>query len=163
LRRLRGSAPRVVLVVCHGNICRSPYAAALLRRALPQSTQKAVRIVSAGFSGPGRSCPQFAIDVAATRGFDLSQHRSQPLTSQTVGAADLIVVMERGQGEALRRLWHSNGCPVLVLGDLDPNPIDTRQIEDPVEQSREIFERSYSRIERCVQELAAAVRERSAI
>jgi hypothetical protein len=46
---------------------------------------------------------------------------------------------------------------VLVLGDLDPEPIETRVIRDPVEQPKEVFELSYSRIERCVEELARAV------
>jgi protein-tyrosine phosphatase len=159
LRHLRGCPPpRFVLVVCHGNICRSPYAAALLRHALTQSAPDAVRVESGGCVGSsGRPCPPIAVEVAAARGLDLSRHRSQTLTPHNVGAADLVVVMDRAQRGVLRRLFNGDGRDVLVLGDLDPDPIDTRQIEDPVEQSREIFERSYSRIERCVRQLVQAV------
>ena len=46
---------------------------------------------------------------------------------------------------------------VLVLGDLDPQPIETRVIRDPVRQPLEVFEQTYARIERCVRELARAI------
>src|SRR6266700_3534397 len=69
--------PRTILVVCHGNICRSPFAAGLLARALgPAGT----RVASAGFVGPGRPAPAEGSIAAARRGIDLSRHRSQLLT-----------------------------------------------------------------------------------
>lgn len=158
LRRLRSSpAPRVVLVVCHGNICRSPYAAALLREELSRSARTTVRVESAGFALSGRPCPPFALEVAASRGFDLAKHRSQQLTPDSISTADVIIVMDRAQREALRMFGRRNGRAALVLGDLDPNPIETRQIEDPVEQAKEVFERSYTRLERCVREFATAI------
>src|SRR5882672_7129834 len=85
VRRLsRRPPPQGVLVVCHGNICRSPYAAARLRRLLGSGTQ----VTSAGFVGPGRACPDVAIEVAAARGLDLSGHQSQLLAPPAVFAAD---------------------------------------------------------------------------
>jgi len=45
----------------------------------------------------------------------------------------------------------------LRLGDLDPEPIETRVIQDPVEQPKNVFERCYSRINRCVSQLVQAV------
>jgi hypothetical protein len=42
----------------------------------------------------------------------------------------------------------------VVLGDLDPLPIRQRTIQDPWGASDAVFEDSYSRIERCVRELA---------
>ena len=64
--------------------------------------------------------------------------------------------MDEAQRRAVRVLFGRDRGDVLVLGDLDPQPIDMREIEDPVEQSREVFERSYSWIERCVRELGKA-------
>ena len=65
LRRLRRTPPlRSVLFICHGNICRSPYAAAAARRLLPES----VAVESAGFIGPDRPSPPEAVAVAAERG-----------------------------------------------------------------------------------------------
>ncbi len=62
------SAERVpisVLVICNGNIFRSPFAAAVLRRALELRGLGRVRVDSAGFAGPGRATPAGA--VAAER------------------------------------------------------------------------------------------------
>jgi protein-tyrosine-phosphatase len=154
VRRLsRRPPPQFVLVVCHGNICRSPYAAAFLRSRLPPL----VRVASAGFMGPGRPCPDVAVEVAAARGLDLSGHRSQLLAPPEVYAADLIVVMDTTQRWGIRALFGRLGNDVLLLGDLDPEPIETREIRDPVEQPKEVFDLSYSRIERCVEELVRAV------
>src|SRR2546427_199033 len=66
LALLRRHAPvRSVLVVCHGNMCRSPFAAGLLR---PWLSGRGVRVDSAGFLGPGgRSPPEAVADLAALR------------------------------------------------------------------------------------------------
>ena len=148
-----GRAPGVVLVVCHGNICRSPYAAGALRRRLPAAFAAAVRVDSAGFVGPHRGAPPEAIQVAAGRGVDLSGHRSKLLTPQMVAGADLIVVMEARQATTIAGFYRRARRDILVLGDLDPWPIETRTIRDPFEQPAEVFEASYARIDRCLDEL----------
>ncbi len=163
LRRLRDyPAPRVVLVVCHGNICRSPYAATLLRREFTGGAHRSIRIESAGFVGWGRPCPPEAVEVAAALGVDLSKHLSNMLVPSGVADADLIVVMDKLQARALRDLFGCDVRDVIVLGDLDPEPIETRMIQDPIEQSKEVFERCYSRINRCVGQLVQAVADHAA-
>ena len=158
LDRLRGCPlPRVVLVVCHGNICRSPYAASVLDRELTRSAKGPIRVESSGFVGWGRPCPPMAVEVAAARGVDLSKYRSNRLTPPGVSVADLIVVMDKVQARALRRLFEPDVGEVLILGDLDPEPIETRHIQDPYDQPKEVFERCYSRIDRCVRQLVQVV------
>ena len=143
-------APLTVLVVCSGNICRSPYAAAKLRALLRERGHQGVRVDSAGFVGSHREPPTEAIEAGSARGLDLRRHRSRVISAEAAGRADLIVVMEPGHvGQVLSRF------PVprerlLVLGDLDPQPIGTRMIRDPVQQSRAVFLQCYSRIDRCL-------------
>jgi protein-tyrosine-phosphatase len=149
--------PQRVLFVCHGNICRSPYAAAALAGRLPLPLRGVVRVDSAGFFGPGRPVPPNGIAVAARRGLNLSAHRSRLLTPSPSGGADLVVVMEPGQRRALRGLIGRDGHAILVLGDLDPEPVTTRAILDPVDQPEAAFEASYARIDRCLDTLVAAV------
>jgi protein-tyrosine-phosphatase len=67
------------------------------------------------------------------------------------------VVMETAQRREICRRFGRSPRDVIVLGDLDPEPIDTRRIDDPVDQGLEVFEASYARIERCVGELARAL------
>jgi protein-tyrosine phosphatase len=147
--------PGTILVVCHGNICRSPFAAGLLSRALgPRGT----RVTSAGFVGPGRAAPAEGSIAAARRGIDLSGHRSQLLTPVLAAEAHVIVVMDaRQQRMVCERFGRAPG-DVIVLGDLDPQAIATRAIHDPVDQPLEAFEESYARIERCVDALVAELR-----
>lgn len=146
----RRRPPRTVLFVCHGNICRSPYAQQLLQKRLPARVGDRLRVVSAGFTGPNRASPPEARAQAGRCGLDLSPHRSQVLSAEVIGKSDLIFVMDVLQQRAICRRFGRSEKDVLILGDLDPRPIDRRTIRDPVEQPEEVFAASYERIERCI-------------
>ncbi len=148
--RARG-CPSSVLVVCHGNICRSPFAAAVLSTALKDW---GVTVSSAGFVGPGRPAPFMARRAAAARGIELVRHRSRALTPALVRDAALIVVMEPAQRTALRRAYGAAARDVVVLGDFDPEPVEHRAITDPFDLPMDVYERVYARIERCARVLA---------
>jgi protein-tyrosine phosphatase len=156
LRQLRRHRmPRGVLFVCHGNICRSPYAAAAFRARLGNAGQ-VVHVASAGFIGPIRAAPRMAQEVAADRGLDLRDHRSATLSPVALSRVDIVAVMEPEQAAGVTRLFPTTAF-VLVLGDLDPEPNGGRVIADPLDRSRDAFDASYDRIDRCVAELARAL------
>ena len=138
--------PRRVLFICHGNICRSPFAAAAARRLLPADTV----VESAGFIGPDRASPAEAVAAATEVGIDLRPHRSRVLTPGTLRAADLVIVMDAGQKERLALGRTDLLSRIELLGDFDPEPIERRTIPDPVERPVEAFRSCYARIERCV-------------
>ena len=82
------------LVVCTGNICRSPMAEAMLRQ---ECSQRGVPdgIASAGVAAvPGQAATQEAVRAVRAWGLDLSGHRSQPSTSDLVGGSALVLTME---------------------------------------------------------------------
>ena len=108
-----------VLFVCHGNICRSPYAAEVARKLLPAT----VTVESAGFIGPDRPSPPEAVAVAAERGIDLSPHRSQVIELEHVREVDLVLVMDSRQRHRLVSSMPELDGRVVLLGDLDPEPI----------------------------------------
>jgi protein-tyrosine-phosphatase len=151
----RRPRPARLLAVCHGNICRSPVVAALLGRDL---APLGIEVQSAGFTGPNRPPPREAVAAAARRGVDLSEHRSRLLTADLVRAVDLIVVMDPAQQRAVCERFGSWPRDVIVLGDLDPAPVQTRTIRDPVNQPSDVFDESYERIERCVRQLVRVLR-----
>lgn len=154
-RHLRArQAPTSVLFVCEGNIYRSPYAAACLSAML--APNGGVRIASAGFKGPDRSCPPEAQVFARSRGYDLSTHRSRLLDAVAPADWDLIVVMDAQQADRLSAQFGTERARVLVLGDLDPEPIDRRGIADPWKSPELVLAGSYARVERCVREFAAS-------
>src|SRR5256885_14752348 len=86
--------PASVLVICNGNIFRSPFAAAVLRRALELRGLGRVRVDSAGFAGAGRPTPADPVAAAARRAIDLSRHASQLVMAGVVRAAALMLPME---------------------------------------------------------------------
>jgi protein-tyrosine-phosphatase len=98
------------------------------------------------------------VQAAAARAVDLSRHLSQLATLEMLGAADLVVVMDVRQETALRRQFGWRRRAALVLGDLDPQPIQARHIWDPVDQPASVFDETYARIDRCVGVLGELVR-----
>jgi protein-tyrosine-phosphatase len=143
-----------LLVVCHGNICRSPFAAALLRSAL---ADRGVQVESAGFVAAGRRPPADALAAAARHGVDLSAYRSRVLTAEAARAAHLIVVMDPIQRRAIRDRFGRAEPDLLILGDLDPEAVGIRTIRDPVKQPLRVFEDTYARIDRCVRALVQGI------
>jgi len=151
-------APRRVLYICLGNVCRSPYAEVASRRDASDWGTNPPTWHSAGFIGPDRPAPPFALDVATARGAPLDTHRSQVASQPLVDESDLIVVMEAYQASELA-LRFGRRRNVVVLGDFDPMPISTRTIRDPWNRERDDFERSYERIDRCLGVLAKTIRK----
>ena len=135
-----------VLVVCHGNICRGPFAAAILGRWLARA---GISVQSAGFVGAGRRSPPEAILAASRRGVNLSTHRSSTLTSDMVRTAGLVVAMDAAQAREIRRRFGKPSGQVLVLSDFDPVEAAPRAIDDPFGQPAATYDRVYARIERC--------------
>jgi protein-tyrosine phosphatase len=84
-----------ILVVCTGNICRSPMAEAFLRRALEDRLgDRSPRVRSAGVIGrPGVPAMEESVRAAAERGTDISKHVVTRLDARLIADADLIVTM----------------------------------------------------------------------
>ncbi|GAA4358704.1 low molecular weight protein-tyrosine-phosphatase [Variovorax defluvii] len=130
-----------VLVVCTGNICRSPLAAAMLSRDLSGRT-----IASAGLAAPvGAPADPMALEFAAARGLDLSAHRARHVTLAMCQTADLILVMELRQQAELRRRYPQVWGKVFRLGG-----VDGFDIADPYRKPRKAFEAA------CVEVVAGA-------
>jgi protein-tyrosine phosphatase len=157
---LRRSEVTSILFVCHGNVCRSPYAAVAFARALDRRAGVSVQVASAGFIGPGRIPPETALAVAERRGLDLSHHRSRLVTPEIIHAASVVVVMATNQAAGIRARY-GRDVRVLMLGDLDPLPIATRTVTDPWGRSADVFDMVFDRIDRCIGELVRLVTEGS--
>ena len=156
-RQLTEKSIRSVLFVCHGNVYRSPYAAAAFKRALAATPLSAsIKVASAGFTAPGRRAPEGALNAARTRGIDLSSHLSTLVTAHGVADMDLVAVMSEDQARGIRSRYGPD-VTLLVLGDLDPLPIESRTITDPLGSEVKVVEQVYSRIDRCVEKLAELI------
>jgi protein-tyrosine phosphatase len=148
-----------MLVLCYGNICRSPYAAAVLAREL-KNRDIPIVVEQGGFFGPGRPASSTAQSVALTRGTDLYGHRSKLITRELAGGNCLVIVMEGWQASRAVKEYGASGQRTLLLGDLDPQPISERIVSDPYGKETAEFVKTYDRIDRCVAELVAILGRR---
>lgn len=146
----RDGRPGSLLVVCYGNICRSPYAAARLRELVDVQGDASFTVESAGFILPGRKCPEIARKIARRRGIDLEEHRSRVVDRAMLDRAGVVLVMTPEQRRQIRRDVASAGSPpVLLLGDFDEQAPPRRMILDPYGQSETVFSDVFDRIDRC--------------
>ena len=92
-----------ILVVCSGNICRSPVAEGLLRRGVQRRFGvEAPDVSSAGTIGlEGSPATPESVQAALERGVDISAHRARRLTDPMVQRADLVVCMAAEHREAI--------------------------------------------------------------
>jgi hypothetical protein len=91
VRRLARRA-RTILFVCHGNICRSPFAEVYARKVFDDvSDGGAIRVISSGyFPKSGRCSPDEAQAAVEAFGLSLAAHRSSVVSEQAVTESDLI-------------------------------------------------------------------------
>ena len=120
-----------VLMVCTGNICRSPMAAGLASYFLPQALQDRVQISSAGVSAlhgnpaePNAKAAMSGLDI------DISSHRARQITGELAGRVDLILTMEIMQRAMVRRMLFWKNAKVRLLTDYCPQSHEP-DIKDP--------------------------------
>lgn len=106
--------PRI-LVVCTGNLCRSPLVEALLRRELAAAGVDA-DVSSAGLGAPPSMCPDRRLRrVANELGVDVDEHRSRLVSSDDVRRSDLVLTMTSEQSEQVGVLDPSAADRVVTL------------------------------------------------
>ncbi|PKO87545.1 MAG: phosphotyrosine protein phosphatase [Betaproteobacteria bacterium HGW-Betaproteobacteria-10] len=96
-----------VLLVCMGNICRSPTAEVVLRQYIKlNNLGDKVEVDSAGTHGyhVGEAPDSRTQRAAAVRGYNLSQLRARKVARQDLDYFDLILAMDRSNLDNLRRM-----------------------------------------------------------
>ncbi|MGI9273272.1 MAG: low molecular weight protein-tyrosine-phosphatase [Endozoicomonas sp.] len=135
-----------ILVVCVGNICRSPAAEGLLRHLLSEKGGN-ISVSSAGISAlVGKSAHDKASELMKKTGVDLTSHKARQLDAALVHDHDLILVMEEGHVKAVEALVPSARGKVHLLGKWRQGV----EIPDPYRKGDAAFEHAHELIESTV-------------
>jgi len=155
-----GGGPRI-LMVCTGNICRSPTAEGVLRAKLARAGLPA-QVDSAGTHGYHTAEPPDprAVRAAAARGYDLSRLKARPLRPEDWTAFDWILAMDNGHMEwlAKRAPAPADRARVGLLMPLAPRLAEEREVPDPYYGGPEGFERVLDLVEDACDGVVARLR-----
>jgi protein-tyrosine phosphatase len=123
-----------VLLVCMGNICRSPTAEGVLRLFIKNNNlSDNVEVDSAGTHGyhVGESPDGRTQRAAALRGYDLSQQRARKVARQDLDYFDLILAMDKTNLDNLQRLATPDQQKKLKLFMDYAKNYDDDEVPDP--------------------------------
>jgi protein-tyrosine phosphatase len=150
-----------VLLVCTGNICRSPTADGVLRRLVREAgLEGLVRVDSAATHDyhVGEAPDPRAQEHARRRGYDLSALRARQVAREDFEDFELILAMDRGHLEILRRIAPPEHRHKLRLFMEFAGERQAEEVPDPYYGGPGGFERVLDMVEAAARGLLAQLR-----
>ncbi|MGP5296025.1 low molecular weight protein-tyrosine-phosphatase [Psychrobacter faecalis] len=126
-----------ILVVCVGNICRSPMAEALLKQRYPHKN-----VDSAGVGAlVGHSADPAALEIMAGQEIDITNHVAKQIDEGLAKKADLIFTMSDSQTKWIEERWPFCRGKTFKLGHWQD-----KDIADPYKHEMSAFQTAYQDI-----------------
>ncbi len=135
-----------VLMVCLGNICRSPLAEGILKSKLDKET---IQVDSAGTASYhiGKKPDSRSISIAKKYGIDISQQRCRQFTAKDFDEYDLIYAMDRSNYENIVALAENENAIAKVNLLLHRSNVTSKEVPDPYYGGEDGFEEVFQLID----------------
>ncbi len=139
--------PTKILMVCLGNICRSPLAEGILQAKLPKDK---FLVDSAGTGGwhAGELPDKRSIETAKNRGLDITNQRARQFKTSDFDTFDYIYVMDMSNYKNVLSLSENENQKSkvkLILNELFPN--ENVEVPDPYYGGQDGFEQVYNMLD----------------
>jgi glycine hydroxymethyltransferase len=144
---------KTVLFVCTGNVCRSPMAEGIFRRAVHGRGE--FRVMSAGLGAMNGQPPsQYAVQAVRELGIDISNQCSRMLTADMVQQADYVFGMTHSHVDTVLLLYPQAAEKTFLLREFDET-LDTfeKDISDPIGGSYQVYVNCRDQIEQGIASL----------
>lgn len=145
-------------MVCHGNICRSPMAAAVLHNKVSKIKEPTIVVDSAGTShwhvGQGANPPSQRVWERAGYRYD---HRASQMNYSRLVAADLVLVMDESNHYEVSKLVTNDGeeQKIFYLRQFDATQPESLIVPDPYSLPDSAFELVLEMVEKATDGLIA--------
>lgn len=144
-----------ILVVCLGNICRSPFAEGILKSVLPSDFV----VDSAGTISlhEGEHPDKRAVQTAKNHGIDISKQRSRPITKEDFDVFDKILCMDLSVMEdvvSMAQTEQQRGKVSLFLEEAEM-PGNNYEVFDPYWSEMDGFEEVFLLLKEASEKLKA--------
>ncbi len=157
------TGPLRVLMVCSGNICRSPSAEAVLRALAGASSRLKVEVESAGMGAwhVGQGADPRSVATWEARGYR-HEHRARQFQADWFERFDLIFAMDRSHQEELLAKTQSakERAKVRLLREFDSESNGDLDVPDPYFGGQAEFEEVLTIIERSLKNFIETIRVR---
>jgi len=128
-----------VMMVCIGNICRSPIAEVYLKHLQPE-----LSVYSSGLGAlVGKPADPKSVALMESKKINLTDHRAQQINSILVSQADLILTMEQRHIDAIQNQFPESRGKVHLIGKWNNN----QEVPDPYKKDVKEFEVASAMIE----------------
>jgi len=149
-----------ILIVCAGNVCRSPMAEAALRAKLYERGIEGIRVHSAGTMGGAIpfATPE-AIKTAEQHGLDIYAHRSRGLSQPMLEQADLILVLDKYNLDWILRRWPNVQEKIFLITAFRLDHQSGADVPDPYQLPMEYYQSAFDLIDSSLDEFVAFFQE----
>lgn len=144
-----------ILMVCLGNICRSPLAEGILQSKVAEN----VTVDSAGTSGyhDGEQPDERSIEVARNHSIDITHQRSRKFTVADFDNFDMIYAMDDSNYHNIIGLSRNDEDVhkvKMILNEVEPN---NKNVPDPYYGGKDGFENVYQMLDKACTIIASKI------